>query len=141
MKAWKIITIVGIIFLLIGVASAANLVDTFKAPSSLQAMGNSNYADGQGHNIMLLEYNDDNKGTWLQNDSDPVYLVQKYNDTCYIGTDDENDCYIFEIVEKDGSKYIISSWTPKGPNEAQTLKHNLEEFNKLNQLTPLPIEE
>lgn len=129
-----------ILFLMIGVASATDLVDIFKAPSTLEPMGTSGYVDTQGHNIMIMEYSEDNYNTWFQNDTDPVYLVQKYNDTCYISVDDENDCYILEIVEKDGTKYIVSSWTPKGPDETKIIQGNLEEFNKINQLTPLPIE-
>lgn len=140
MKIDKILIGIGILFLLIGVASATDLVDIFKAPSTLEPMGTSGYVDTQGHNIMILEYSDDEVNTWFQNDTDPVYLVQKYNDTCYLGVDDENDCYILEIVEKDGTKYIISSWTPKGPDETPIIKSNLEEFNKLNNLKPLEID-
>ena len=140
MKIWKILLGIGILFLIIGVVSAADIADTFKAPSGLEKVGTNSFVDRQGHNILISEYTDDNINTWLQNDSDPVYLVQKYNDTCYIATDDENDCYIHEIVEKDGVKYLISSWTPKGPNEAQLLKKNLEEFNKLNNIKPLNVD-
>lgn len=136
----KIVIGITILFLMIGVASATDLVDIFKAPSTLEPMGTSGYVDTQGHNIMIMEYSEDNYNTWFQNDTDPVYLVQKYNDTCYISVDDENDCYILEIVEKDGTKYIVSSWTPKGPDETKIIQGNLEEFNKINQLTPLPIE-
>ena len=140
MKLSKILIGIGILFLIIGVVSAADIADTFKAPSGLEKVGTNSFVDLQGHNILISEYTDSNIKTWLQNDSDPVYLVQKYNDTCYIATDDENDCYIHEIVEKDGVKYLISSWTPKGPDEAKIIQGNLEEFNKINQLTPLPIE-
>ena len=57
----------------------------------------------------------------------------------YLGADDENDCYILEVVEKDGAKYIISSWTPKGPTEAKKISDNLLEFNKLNNLKPIEV--
>jgi len=140
MKIWKILLGISLLFLLIGAASAAEFVDIFKPPSSLEPAGTNSFVDKQGHNILIAEYTDSEHQTWLQNDSDPVYLVQKYNDTCYIGTDDENDCYIHEIIEKDGKKYLISSWTPKGPSETKIIQGNLEEFNKINQLTPLPIE-
>ena len=136
----KIILGILLLFLLIGIACAAHNNEIFTAPAGLHAMGFDDFVDEQGHNIMIMEYTDENKQTWFENDTDPEYLVQKYNDTCYIGVDDEDDCYIFEIVEKDGNKYIISSWTPKGPDETAIIKYNLEEFNKLNHLTPLPIE-
>ena len=140
MKIQEIVIGIAILFLVIGVVNAAEFVEIFKAPSSLEPAGTNSFVDRQGHNILISDYTDDNINTWLQNDSDPVYLIQKYNDTCYIATDDENDCYIHEIVEKDGVKYLISSWTPKGPNEAQLLKKNLEEFNKLNNLKPLNVD-
>ena len=136
----KILIGVSIILLCLGVASAAHYNEMFTAPPGLEAMGYNDFVDRQGHNIMIMEYDDESVQTWFQNDTDPEYLVQKYNDTCYIGVDDENDCYIFEIVEKDGNKCIVSSWTPKGPEETKIIQQNLEEFNKLNQLTPLPIE-
>lgn len=140
MKIWKILIGISILLLCLSIVNAAELNQLFTAPNGLEPVGTSDFVDKQGHNIMIIEYNDENKQTWFENDTDPEYLVQKYNDTCYIGVDDENDCYIFEIVEKDGNKYIVSSWTPKGPEEAAIIKFNLEEFNKLNQLTPLPIE-
>ena len=84
MKIWKILIGIGILFLLIGVASAANFVDIFKAPYPLEQAGTNSYVDRQGHNILISEYNDDAVTTWLQNDTDPEYLVQKHNDTCYI---------------------------------------------------------
>lgn len=140
MKIWKILIGIGILFLLIGVASAADFVDIFKAPSSLEQAGTNSYVDRQGHNILISELTDDAITTWLQNDTDPVYLVEKYNDTLYIGTDDENDCYLHEIVEKDGKQYLISSWTPKGADETKVIQKNLEEFNKLNNLVPLNVD-
>lgn len=140
-KIIKILIGISILCLCLGIVSAANFNEIFTAPPGLEAVGNNDFVDQQGHNIMIMEYKDENVQTWLQNDTDPEYLVQKYNDTCYIGTDDENDCYIFEIVEKDGSKYIVSSWTPKGPDETKIIQNNLLEFNKLNHLTPMPIED
>lgn len=131
-----------LLFIIIGTAYAAHNNEIFTAPSGLHAMGYNDFVDEKGHNIMVNEYNDDNVKTWLQNDTDPEYLVQPYesNDSFYIAVDDDNDCYIFEVVEKDGAKYIIGSWTPKGPNEAKEIMDNLLEFNKLNKVKPLPIE-
>ncbi len=140
MKIGKILIGIGILFLLIGTVYAAHNNEIFKAPSPLKPMGYNDFVDEQGHNILIDELDDDAITTWLQNDTDPEYLVQKYNDTTYIATDDENDCYIHEVVEKDGKQYLISSWTPNGPNEASILKMNLEEFNKLNNLKPLDVD-
>lgn len=140
MKIWKILIGIGIIFLLIGTVYAADFVDMFKAPSPLHPMGTSSYVDEQGHNILISELDDETITTWLQNDTDPSYLVKEFNKTTYIATDDENDCYIHEVIEKDGKKYLISSWTPKGADETLIIQGNLEEFNKLNNLNPLEIE-
>lgn len=137
----KIVIGISLTLLFIGVVHATNNNELFTAPSGLQPMGHDDFLDTMGHNIMILELSDDNKQTWFENDTDQNYLVQKYNDTCYIGVDDENNCYILEIVEKDNTKYIIGSWTPKGAGETPTIQKNLEAFNKLNKLTPLLIEE
>ena len=133
----KIIFGIGMLFLLLSVACAADLVDVFSPPSTLQPAGTSTYVDLEGHNIMMLEYSEDNYQSFFENDTD--YSVQKYNDTCYIGADDENDCYILEMVEKDGKKYIIGSWTPNGPADTEEIQSNLVEFNKINKLTPLTL--
>lgn len=140
MKILKILIGISILFLCIGIVCAAQENEIFTAPAGLQAVGTNAFVDQQGHNIMIVEFNDEAKQTWLENDTDPEYLVQQYNDTCYIGVDDENDCYILELVEKDNTQYLIGSWTPKGPGETAIIKYNLEEFNKINQLTPLTIE-
>lgn len=139
MKMLKIIIGISILFLCLGAVSAAHMVDVFTAPSGLEPAGYNSFVDLKGHNIMMSEYSDDDYETWFVNDTD--YLVQKYNDTCYIGVDDENDCYILEIVEKDGTKYLISSWTPNGPEETNIIQHFFEEFNKVNHLTPLKLDE
>lgn len=44
---------------------------------------------------------------------------------------------LLEIVEKDGNKHIIDSWTDKNPNESNVLKKNLENFNSANDLNPI----
>ena len=140
MKIGKILIGIAILFLLIGTVSAAYNNEIFTAPSPLKPMGHNGFVDEQGHNILISELTDDAVTTWLQNDTDPVYLVEKYNDTLYIGTDDENDCYLHEVVEKDGKQYLISSWTPKGADETKVIQKNLEEFNKLNNLVPLNVD-
>ncbi|ADC46638.1 hypothetical protein mru_0787 [Methanobrevibacter ruminantium M1] len=132
----KIILGTCILFLLISVAYAGT-VDIFTAPSPLQPLGNSGFGDGQGHNIQIFEFTENLYKTWFENDTD--YVVEKYegNNGLYLYADDENDCGILEIVEKDGKKYIVNSWTPKGPSEAQTVVENLHDFNELNHLTPI----
>ena len=137
----KILIGASILLLCTGIIYATDYNQIFTAPAGLQTAGTNGFVDLEGHNIMIDEYDDEAKQTWLENDTDPEYLVQKYNDTWYIATDDDNDCYIIELVEKDNTQYLISSWTPNGPEDTKIIQGNLEEFNKINQLTPLTIEE
>ena len=134
----KLLLGIGIMFLLMGTVCAAELVDTFMPPNGYNPMGTSSFIDDVGHNIMMSELDDNTKNLWLQNDSE--YLVSKYNDTTWTAVDDENDCYIHEVVEKDGKQYLISSWTPKGVDHTLIIRDKLEEFNKVNDLKPLSIE-
>lgn len=137
----KIIIGITIIFLCIGVASAANLNQIFKAPSDLEPMGDSGFVDKQGHNIMINEYNDENKQTWFENDTDSMYFVEPYsgNPNIYIGVE-ETDHYYLEVVEKDGNKYIVGSWTPKdSDSDFKKIAENLKEFNKLNNVEPVEV--
>ena len=137
----KIIIGISIIFLCIGVVSAANLNQVFKAPTGLEPMGNDNFVDKQGHNIMISEFNDDNKKTWFENDTDPLYSVipSDSDPNVYIGVTDE-DSYLLEVVEKDGTKYIVGSWTPNSSQSDLTkIAENLKEFNNLNKVTPVEV--
>jgi len=137
----KILIAIGIIFLCIGVVSAANLNQVFKAPSGLEAIGNNDFVDKQGHNIMIMEFNEDNKQTWFENDTDPEYYVEPSQDiqNIYIGLTDE-DNYFLEVVEKDGTQYIVGSWTPNDSNnDFKIIAENLKEFNKLNNVEPVEV--
>ena len=138
----KIIIGILLLFIVIGTVYAVHNNEKFKAPTGLHAMGYNDFVDEKGHNIGIMEYTDDYYNTWFKNDTEDGYLVQPYseNPKYYIYADDENDCGILEIVEKDGAKYIINSWTPNGSDEAKVILDNLLEFNKLNNIKPLPVE-
>ena len=150
MKIGKIIIGITIIFLLIGVAYAANNNEIFKAPSSLNKMAKDNFVDGQGHNIQISEDTDSNHKVWFENSTEAGYVVTPYegNNSFYMYRDasetDPNTAEavgVIEIVEKDGSKYIISSWSAKDTDsDFKKVAENLLEFNKLNNLKPIPIE-
>ena len=139
MKKW--ILILTILLLTIGIVSAANLNEVFKAPNGLTQAGNNDFVDQKGHNIMISEFNDDNKQTWFENDTDPLYSVipSDSDPNVYIGVTDE-DSYLLEVVEKDGTKYIVGSWTPNSSQSDLTkIAENLKEFNNLNQVTPVEV--
>ena len=140
----KIILSILCLFLIIGVAYAAQ---EFQVPKDLHKISTNSYVDEKGHNIQFQEYTESSHKTWFENDTG--YIVQKYknNDSFYIYTDmsevDKNKAEavgILEVVECDGNKYIIASWTPKDDKKDMELVwENLLEFNKLNKLTPIKI--
>ena len=134
-KTIKILIATAAIFLMIGMASAANPVDIFKAPSGFTASGNDTFADTQNHNIQIYNYTQELYSKWFENPSG--FSISEYKNTNFVQKDSENHYGILEIVEKDGNKYIIDSWTPKNPNESNVLKKNLEEFNSANDLKPI----
>ncbi|WP_407422257.1 hypothetical protein [Methanobrevibacter sp.] len=136
-KTIKLLIATTAILLVIGVVSAANPADIFKAPSGLTASGNDTFVDGQNHNIQIFNYTDELYSKWFKNDS--VFSISQYKNTKFFNKNYEKHYGILEIVEKDGNKYIIDSWTPKSPNELNVLKKNLEDFNNINNLTPIAV--
>ena len=134
----KIILLLLLIFLLLSTSYALSNND-LKAPSGLHKLGYYDFVDEKGHNIQIINYTDNTHKTWFENDTG--YTVQPYekNNSFYLYADDENDCGVLEIIEYDGNKYIINSWTPNGSKDAENVVNNLMEFNKLNHLTPIPI--
>ena len=131
----KILIATATIFLMIGIVSAADPVDIFKAPSGLNASGNDTFVDGQNHNIQIFNYTDELYAKLFENDT--AFSISKFKDNHFFTKNYENHYGILEIVEKDGNKYIIDSWTSKNPNESNALKKNLEDFNKANDLKPI----
>lgn len=136
-KTTKILIAIAAIFLMIGVVSAVDPVDVFKAPSGFTASGNDTFADTLNHNIQIFNYTDELYNKLFE--SDPTFSINNYKDTNFFTKNSEKHYGILEIVEKDGNKYIIDSWTAKNPNESHTLKKNLEEFNKVNELKPITV--
>ena len=133
-----------------GMAYATNPVDIFKAPSPLTPLGDNSFVDGQGHNIQISEDTDSTHKIWFENNTETGYIVTPYeaNNSFYMYSDasevDPNTAEavgVLEIVEKDGTNYIISSWSAKDTDaDFKMVASNLLEFNKLNNLKPLPIE-
>ena len=134
-KAIKILIAAAAILLMIGVVSAANPVDMFKAPSEFTVSGNDTFADGENHNIQIFNYTDELYTELFENDSS--FSINDFKDNTLFTKNTEKPYGDLEIVEKNGNKYIIESWTSKNPNESNTLKKNLEEFNKANDLKPI----
>ncbi len=133
-KTIKILIAAAAILLMIGVVSANN-VDTFKAPSGFTASGNDTFVDGQNHNIQIFNYTDELYSELFESDS--TFSISKFKDNHFFNKNTDKHYGILEIVEKDGNKYIIDSWTAKNPNESNELKKNLEDFNSANGLSPI----
>ncbi|WP_462316566.1 hypothetical protein [Methanobrevibacter sp.] len=133
-KTIKILIAAAAILLMIGVVSANN-VDTFKAPSGFTASGNDTFVDGQNHNIQIFNYTDELYSKLFESDS--TFSISKFKDNHFFNKNTDKHYGILEIVEKDGNKYIIDSWTAKNPNESNELKKNLEDFNSANGLSPI----
>jgi hypothetical protein len=136
-KTTKILIATAAIFLMIGVVSAADQIDVFKAPSGFADSGNDTFTDTQNHNIQIFNYTDELYNKMFE--SDPTFSISKFKDNHFFTKNSEKHYGILEIVEKDGNKYIIDSWAAKNPNEAHTLEKNLEEFNKVNDLKPITV--
>lgn len=138
MKIGKLIIGILLIFLVIGVASAYSN-DEFKAPSGLHKVGSNGFEDGKSHNIEVFEFTADSHDVWLVNNTG--YTVQPYdgNESFYLYIQQPNDAGIFEIVEKDGKQYLVTSHSSKGVGETPTVLQNLLEFNKLNKVEPIEV--
>ena len=135
-----------LLFLLIGAVMAIN-TDNLKSPSRLSKLGDDSFVDRQGHNIQICEDTAEFHEIWFENNTD--YTVQPYenNNSFYTyidGSDVDSDGIeaigIIEVVEIDGVKCIVSSWTPNNGENKDVIFNNLLEFNKLNNLKPITLE-
>ena len=123
------------IFLMLCTVSAADSLDVFKAPSGFEASGNDTFSDTENHNIQIFNFTDELYSELFEKDS--TFSISNFKDNKFFTKNTDKHYGILEIVEKDGNKYIIDSWTSKNPNESRELKNNLLEFNKVNDLKPL----
>ena len=136
-KTVKILIAAAAVFLMIGIVVAADPVDVFKAPSGFTASGNDTFVDTQNHNIQIFNYTDELYKEWFKSDS--TFSISNFKDNNFLTKNTKNHYGVLEIVEMDGNKYIIESWTGKNPNESRTLQNNLEKFNNANDLKPIAI--
>ena len=145
MKIGKILIGICIMLIFIGAVYAATPND-FKAPSNLKPIGTNAFVDGNGHNIDFCSY-EDNKGIWFENDTG--YIVGPYSkNATFFAYVDESDVDpdgiegvgVLEVVEVNGEKLIINSWTPNDNEGIDDTYNALLEFNKLNNLKPLDVD-
>ena len=148
-KGIKILIGLSVLFLIIGACYAAYPNEIFKAPNGLEPIGHNDFVDKQGHNIQIIENSDSTHKTWFENNTETGYIVTPYeaNNNFYMYSDasevDPNKAEavgVIEIVEKEGVKYIVSSWSAKDTDaDFKMVADNLLEFNKLNNLKPVAI--
>lgn len=121
------------------VVSAVN-VDDFTFPSPLTKSGNGIYNDGTGQNILVVEYNNENKEMWLTQ-TDTNHVEEKENNMYQFKETNLDEYGWIEVVEKNGDKYIVVSWTPHTDDSTyQDATHeNLINFNKLNNIEPVAV--
>ena len=136
-KTVKILIIVVAIFLMISLVSATDQIDVFKAPSGFNASSNDTFTDTQNHNIQIFNYTDELYSELFEGDL--TFSIRNFKENNFFTKNTKNHYGILEIVEKDGGKYIIESWTSKNPNEANLLEKNLNEFNKINDLKQVEL--
>ena len=132
----KIIIGMLLLFLMIGVCFAANVND-FKGPNGWDNKGNGAFLGPVlGEGILVMEHNDENVKDYLDNVN---VAIKKDNDSIMIYNDSDLSQHgAMEVVEKDGSKFIVQAWAgDEAKVDDAALKTTLQEFNKVNNVKPL----
>ena len=95
----------------------------------------SNYAD---EILSVVKFNEHDWDDYITNDTDNQYTVFKDDNNTYNYTDRSiNEIGSFELVEFDGSKFIIDFAKTGSDSDLSYTYGNLVDFNKLNNLTPI----
>ena len=152
LKDMKTKIIIGtlLLFLIIGIASAAD-VNNLKCPDGWEHVTKGNYRElgdtpngpGSGRNMMAMEFTQANCGDYLENDTSENYFIFKNSDNTYNYTDwtlnSDEGC--FEVVDIDGKQYflVFSSNIENDYSGKLNIYETMLEFNKLNKLTPVQI--
>ena len=145
MKSSKIILAALILICAIGIVAAAD-IDNMKVPDGFEAIGSGGYLNEENIqiNIETESFHDkgvDDLGDYLENDTDDKYTVVpgKINNT-FNFTDGVNDVVgLVELVEIDNETWCIHVLCFDELNESNldAFTEALEEFNKVNDLTPI----
>ena len=146
----KIIIGVLLMFLVIGIAAATD-ADNLKVPEGWESIGGGSYheigdspGEGSGRNMMIMEYTDSNCNEFFENGTDDYYIFKNddgsYNFTDWTVNRDEG---CFEVVEIDGNQYFLFFSTNIDNDYSSELSifDVMLEFNKLNNLEPVSVQE
>ncbi len=120
---------------MLGAVCAVN-VDAFLGPDSLSNRGNGTFADSQGHILHISEDTPINHQAWFENDTGHIVKPFDLDDRYYMFFESSGELGILEVIEHNGDKYIVNSWSKNGPDDCYNLIWNMFEFNNLNNLTP-----
>ena len=137
MKTWKILIATLLIFLVLGTAYAANVSD-FKAPTGWDNKGNGAFfGPDLGEGLTVMNYTDENVKDFIDNE----YVTIKKDTELNIMTYKDSDLKqhgVMEIVEVDGSKFIVQSWAGEQSSTTdEMLLATLQNFNNVNNLKPI----
>jgi hypothetical protein len=128
--------------MIIGVAGAANQT-SFKAPTNFEDIGDGVYVlydslKNADEILSVVKYNEHDWADYISNDTGNKYTVYKDKNNTYNYTDGSvEEVGSFELVEVDGSKFIIDFAKSGKESDLSNTYANLVEFNKLNNLKPI----
>lgn len=138
----KIILLLLFAMMIIGVAGAANQT-SFKAPTNFEDIGDGVYVlydslKNADEILSVVKYNEHDWADYISNDTGNKYTVYKDKNNTYNYTDGSvEEVGSFELVEVDGSKFIIDFAKSGKESDLSNTYANLVEFNKLNNLKPI----
>lgn len=137
---WKLLLGIGILFLLIGSATAFD-VDTLKTPFGYSDIKDGTAMLNDGHTQLYVGKMDDNPDVFESN-VEEQYIISDIGNNTYLFTDDLLQMYGFqEKVNIDGVDYLvsISKDSPLSNADRTLLKEDLDKFNEKNNLEPIAV--
>ena len=143
----KILIGISILFLLMGLGAAAD-VNNLKCPDGWESIGGGSYhekglsqGEGNGHNLMIMEYDATDSADFFENSTEDSYYVFKNSDNTYNYTDWilNNDEGCFEVVKIDGKEYLLIFSSNIDNDYDKNIYDIMLDFNKLNNLKPIAI--
>ena len=141
MKTAKIILAALILLCTVGMAAAVDIGD-MKTTDGYVNLEDGTYGN-EAEDIQIDVYNGsaDELDDYFKNDDDLKISVEKgkLNNTFNFTDGTNNMLGIVELVEIDGKNHVIEFWTDTNANDTSLDRFYdaLEEFNKLNDLTPI----
>ncbi|AMD17371.1 hypothetical protein TL18_04655 [Methanobrevibacter sp. YE315] len=142
----KILIILILFILTIGAVSAVNIND-FKIPDGfihLEYEFNHDHSEGfmngKGEGLIIYDYSKEYKDIFfVDNDN---YISDPFENNIYTFVDGETElCGYIECIEHNGKQYVIQTTCSidEIDNHGYNIRDNLLEFNKINNVKPIPV--